>query len=163
MILSSKRLTWFHYVLLFVMGHTGTALAAGPTTVEEATANFYQALNVMFTGDGGPMKEAWSHADDITYMGPGGNYLVGWRDIEKEWDAQTARKLGGRVTPTDLHTTESGDLAVINCIESGENAVGGKSEVVKIRSSTVFRREAGIWKVIGHQTDKLGFLEGDDS
>ncbi|MFM1902678.1 MAG: hypothetical protein RLZZ440_578, partial [Planctomycetota bacterium] len=123
-------------------------------------ANFYRALNVMFTGDGEPMKDAWSHADDISYMGPGGNYLVGWKTIEKEWDEQTARKLGGRITPIDVHTIEAGDLAVINCIESGENEVNGKPQTVKIRSSTVFRKEAGVWKVVGHQTDKLPYLEG---
>lgn len=156
---SIRRLTRFLPVPLLLIGQAGTALAAGPATVAEATANLYQALNVMFEGDGRPMKEAWSRASDITYMGPGGNYLVGWEKIEKEWDEQTARRLGGRVTPMELHTIESGDLAVINCIESGENQVDGKPQVVKIRSSTVFRREAGVWKVVGHQTDKLVYLE----
>jgi ketosteroid isomerase-like protein len=151
---------WVLPVVVIAMMQAGSVVAAGPATVEEATANFYQALNVMFTGDGEPMKAAWSHADDISYMGPGGNYLVGWETIEKEWDEQTARKLGGRVTPVDVHTIEAGDLAVINCIESGENEVNGEPQTVKIRSSTVFRKEAGVWKVVGHQTDKLPYLEG---
>jgi hypothetical protein len=45
------------------------------------------------------------------------------------------------------------------CIESGENIVNGKKETVQIRSSTLFRKENGAWKVIGHQTDPLGYMD----
>ena len=126
--------------------------------VTAPTVNFYAALNAMFTGDGQPMKDAWSHAEDITYMGPDGVYLVGWKAIEPEWNAQAAKKLGGRVTPQQLHTVVGADLAAINCIESGENIVNGKKEIVRLRSSTLFRKENGAWKVIGHQTDLLGYM-----
>jgi hypothetical protein len=51
-------------------------LTAGPVVsnegdekaVREAAAQFYKALNSMFAGDLEPMKELWSHAEDITYM-----------------------------------------------------------------------------------------------
>ena len=131
---------------------------AARAEVEDATASFYAALNVLFTGNAQPMKDAWSHADDITYMGPNGLYLIGWRQIEAEWDAQGAALLGGRVTPDQLHIVVGTDLAVINCLEAGENVVDGRAETVRIRSSTVFRREAGAWKVIGHQTDLLRYM-----
>ena len=91
-----------------------------------ATENFYTALNIMFTGNGQPMKDAWSRAADATYMGPSGGYLIGWEQIEKEWDVQTAAKLGGRVVPKQLSTVVGTDLAVIACIESGENTVNGR-------------------------------------
>ncbi|MGV8841433.1 MAG: YybH family protein [Bauldia sp.] len=130
----------------------------GRQEIEQAAERFYVALNVLFMGDARPMKDAWSHADDITYMGPSGLYLVGWREIEKEWDDQAAARLGGRVTPQRLHVVAGADLAVVNCVEAGENVVDGRSETVRIRSSTVFRKEGSAWKVIGHQTDLLGFM-----
>ena len=126
--------------------------------VGDAADGFYSALNVMFTGNAQPMKDAWSHADDITYMGPNGLYLVGWQQIEQEWNAQAAAMLGGRVTPQKLRAVVGVDLAVINCVEAGENIVDGRTETVRIRSSTVFRKEEGGWKVIGHQTDQLGYM-----
>ena len=104
------------------------------------------------------MKNAWSHASDITYMGPSGEYLIGWALIEKEWDKQSAAKLGGKVVPEDVHVVVSGDVAILNCIEAGENVVNGKTERVNLRSSTIFRKEGGAWKVIGHQTDLLGYM-----
>lgn len=126
--------------------------------VEDAVRHFYDALNIAFTGDARPMKDAWSHSDDITYMGPNGLYLIGWGLIEQEWNAQAAALLGGRVTPENLHIVVGADLAVVTCVEVGENVVDGHTETVRIRSSTVFRKEAEGWKVIGHQTDLLGYM-----
>jgi ketosteroid isomerase-like protein len=126
--------------------------------VGTATENFYAALNTMFTGNGQPIKDLWSRSKDITYMGPNGLYLVGWEKIEQEWNNQAASKLGGSVTPQQIHIVVGADIAVMNCMESGENIVNGKKETVQIRSSTVFRKEIGVWKVIGHQTDPLGYM-----
>ncbi len=126
--------------------------------ISTATSDFYAALNILFLGDAQPMKNIWSHADDISYMGPDGLYLIGWEKIEPMWDAVAAMKLGGRVLPMQLHAVSGDDWALINCVETGENEVAGKAEAVGIRSSTVFRLEGGAWKVIAHQTDKLGFM-----
>ena len=122
------------------------------------TSDFYAALNILFTGDALPMKNVWSHADDISYMGPDGLYLIGWERIEAMWNDVAALKLGGRVLPKQLHTVIGGDLALITCVESGENVVDGAAEEVGIRSSTVFRKEEGAWKVIAHQTDLLRYM-----
>jgi len=130
------------------------------STVSKAIENFYLALNVLFTGDAGPIKDAWSHADDITYMGPEGAYLRGWDAIGPLWDEVAALKLGGHIRPKQLHIVSRNDMALITCIEAGENMSKGTAETVGIRSSTVFRIEDGNWKVIHHQTDKLSFLDG---
>jgi hypothetical protein len=49
-------------------------------------------------------------------------------------------------------------MALVNCVEVGENEVNGKVETVSIRSSTVFCKRNETWKVIAHQTDLLGFM-----
>jgi hypothetical protein len=38
--------------------------------IEEASDRFYSALNRMFNGDVKPMYEVWSHARNVTQMGP---------------------------------------------------------------------------------------------
>lgn len=126
--------------------------------VAAATDAWYEALNAMFEGDSGPMKEIWSHAEDVVYMGPAGDYLIGWDAVEKAWDAQTAQNLGGRVVPTSVNMIVGKDLALINCIEIGENQVDGETKTVEIRSSTTFRREQGAWKAVEHQTDLLAHV-----
>lgn len=126
--------------------------------VSTAIDNFYIALNVLFTGNSQPMIDAWSHADDVSYMGPDGLYLIGWDTINQMWNSVAALKLGGRVGPQKLNTVIGTDMALINCFEIGENEVNGKLESVSIRSSTVFCKRNGTWKVIGHQTDLLGYM-----
>ncbi|OIO68032.1 MAG: DUF4440 domain-containing protein [Zetaproteobacteria bacterium CG_4_9_14_3_um_filter_49_83] len=126
--------------------------------VAAAVSYFYEALNVLFSGDTQAMKNAWSHADDSSYMGPDGLYLLGWQKIEEMWNHVGALKLGGHVTPAALNIVVGNDMALITCIEKGENEPDGQAESVGIRSSTVFRKEADGWKVIAHQTDVLSYL-----
>lgn len=127
--------------------------------VKDAAASFYAALQAMFIGDAAPMKKVWSHADDVSYMGPDGKLKRGWPAIRGEWEAQAALKLGGEVQPLDLQVTVGQDLAVTTCWEKGQN-VGpdGKVEAVSIRATNVFRKERDGWKMIGHHTDLLPFL-----
>lgn len=127
--------------------------------VKTGVARFHEALNVLFTGDAAPMKAAWSHADDVTYMGPVGGKHVGWSKVEADWDKQASLKLGGKVVVSDLNVTAGKDLSVATYIEKGENIVDGKTQVVSIRATTTFRKENGNWKVIGHHTDTLPYLK----
>ena len=137
----------------------GLAAEDDARAVGVALVEFNDALNTLFTGDAGPMKEVWSHAEDVTYMGPSGSFQVGWTRIEPYWDKQAAAKLGGKVEPKDIHFAVSPQLSVAHYYEKGENIIDGKSQPVSIRTTTVFRKEDGRWKVIGHHTDTLAYLK----
>lgn len=128
--------------------------------VNQAAEQFYSALNAMFAGDLEPMKEVWSQADDVTYMGPGGGLRIGWAQVLVDWEAQAAMRLGGEVRSRDMRITVGRDLAVVTNYEVGEN-VGpqGERRKVEIRATNVFRNENGKWKMIGHHTDTLPFLQ----
>lgn len=133
--------------------------AADEDAVRAANAEFYAALNSLFTGDAAPTMALWSHAHDITYMGPMGGLEVGWEAIEKVWKAQAALKLGGRVEPKDIQINVGRDLAVVSDVEVGENTnARGVVAKVSIRATNVYRKEGGKWKMIGHHTDLLPYL-----
>jgi len=132
---------------------------ANESTVQEATAGFYTALNAMFTGDVEPMKEVWSHAEDVTFMGPDGSVNVGWNEVRANWEVQAKRNLGGEIRHELIMATVGQDLAVVQCREVGENVIDGKPIGVSLRATNIFRKENGAWKMIGHQTDKLPFLQ----
>jgi ketosteroid isomerase-like protein len=126
-----------------------------------ASANkFYLALNIMFTGELGPMEKIWSHRDDVSYMGPEGGFSLGWQQVLTQWEKQAAMKLGGKVQAKDMYIVAGRDLAIVSNYEIGKNAPEkGNSREVKIRATSVFRNENGTWKMIGHHSDKLPFLE----
>jgi ketosteroid isomerase-like protein len=128
--------------------------------VEQATAQFYTSLNAMFTGDAGPMLAIWSHADDVTYMGPAGEFQVGWSEVREIWEAHAALRLGGKVEPFETRYIVGKDLAFSQCYEKGSNLdAQGRTVQVSIRATNLFRKENGKWKMIGHHTDLLPFLE----
>ncbi len=56
--------------------------------IADAAARFYEALNALFEGELGPMVEVWSHANDVTYMGPDGGFQVGWKDVLANWESK---------------------------------------------------------------------------
>lgn len=128
--------------------------------IEQATAEFYSSLNALFTGEVAPMEQVWSHADDVSYMGPAGGMQIGWEEVRAIWEKQAALKLGGQIEPYDVHINVGSDLATVQCYEMGSNLdAEGRPESVSIRATNVYRKENGQWKMIGHHTDLLPSLE----
>jgi ketosteroid isomerase-like protein len=128
--------------------------------VEHASKQFYSSLNAMFMGDVAPMTEIWSHSDDVNYMGPTGGIETGWEQVRALWESQAALNLGGNVEPEAIHTIIGHDLAIVTCKEIGNNVdANGEPVLVSIRATNVFRKENGEWKMIGHHTDLLPFLQ----
>jgi ketosteroid isomerase-like protein len=129
-------------------------------TVKQAVSQFYVALNEMFRGNIEPMKKVWSHASDVTYMGPRGGIKVGWDQVLADWEAQAAMKLGGTVKAENMTIKVGKDIAVTSNYEKGSNInAEGKPQEVSIRTTNTFRKEDGKWKMIGHHTDLLPFLQ----
>ncbi len=128
--------------------------------VRAAHEQFYAALNSMFKGALEPMENVWSHAKDVTYMGPDGGWATGWDDVLANWKKQADRKLGGKVSAANTQITLGKELSVVQCYEKGQNVdASGKPLPVSIRATNVFRLEGGKWKMIGHHTDILPSLE----
>lgn len=124
-----------------------------------ANAQFYTAVNKMLSGEIAPIEAVWSHADDVSYMGPTGQFEQGWSAVEKDWARQAAMKMGGSVKPVGVHIVVGQDLAMVNDYEVGDiTNANGKVEQVKLRATNIYRKEGGQWKMIGHQTDPLPYL-----
>jgi len=143
-------------------GNVNLAHAVEPDAAGVAAAadGFYAALNAMFAGDAEPMQAVWSHADDVTYMGPAGGFQEGWAVVDEVWVKHAAMKLGGKVTPETVKMTVGRDIAITHNYEIGENYdAEGTLQQVSIRATNIFRKEDGQWKMIGHHTDLLPYLE----
>ncbi len=147
-------------IALSILCNPAHASQNGEETVRKAAAGFYSALNVLFAGNPDPMNEVWSHADDVTYMGPGGGFQIGWPQVFENWKKQAAMKLGGNVEPAEMHIAVGREIAVVQNYEKGTNInAQGKQEKVSIRATSIFRKEEGNWKMIGHHTDLLSYLK----
>ncbi len=101
------------------------------------------------------MTEVWSHADDVSYMGPYGGIQRGWKQVRENLQRQADKKPGGQVTYENMQITADRNIAVVGSQIVGETFVNGDRVPVSIRATSTFRKEEGQWKMTGHHTDML--------
>lgn len=126
----------------------------------QAVDAFYEAIHAMFSGDVEPMKAVWSHADDVTYLGPAGSIRVGWQDVLADWEAQAALQLGGKIEPSNFHYILGPQISIVVNQEQGNN-IGPDGEPISVamRATHIFRKEKGQWKMIADHVDPIPFLQ----
>ena len=127
-----------------------------PTTLTDAADAFYAAGNQMLAGDLSAFEAIWSEADDISQLGPTGAICIGRSDVMEEFAKEAAMGFEGILVADDRRFVESPDMGYLICVErtSGMNKAG-ESITVDIRATTIFRKEAGEWRVVHHYTDRF--------
>jgi uncharacterized protein (TIGR02246 family) len=130
------------------------ARADDEAAVRAAVDQWFVALNAMFAGDPEPFAELYSHADDVTYMGAEGTYRIGWEAVYDDWKEQATRSRGGKVHGVEIHVVVDGTMATATHYTKGTiETAEGKTIDQQVRETSVFRKEDGAWKMIGHQAD----------
>jgi uncharacterized protein (TIGR02246 family) len=145
------------FVFVFAPGVTQAAssdMTPDEKAVRAAVDQWFVVLNAMFAGDPEPFAELYSHADDATYMGAEGTYRIGWKAIYDDWKKQAAKSLGGKVHGEEIHVVVDGNMATATHYTKG-TVKTDEDKVVdqRVRETSVFRKEDGAWKMIGHQAD----------
>jgi len=116
------------------------------------------ALSHLVNGDPEPYLALWSHADDVTVMGGFGSYETGWDRVRQNTQFAASRFHGGQMTGVEeMAAGASGGLGYAVWIERGEVRVEGRDEPgpLAVRVTHVFRREAGVWKIIHRHGDPI--------
>ena len=122
--------------------------------ITKANTQFYNALNILFTGNSDAILNAWSHSADISQLGPWGEIKVGWDSIKAEFIKVGSMKIGGNIESKNLIVGVGSDMAYTVCDEVGENKDStGQSFFVSHRATNIFRLEQGEWKLVHHHTD----------
>jgi uncharacterized protein (TIGR02246 family) len=117
---------------------------------------YHEALRAIISGDPSGYKALYSQAEDVTLANPFGGVARGRAEIEQRLDRAAANFRDGEVvgfeTITRLVTPE---LAYLLEVERSKAKVGGSDELTRtdIRVTTLFRPEAGAWKVVHRHAD----------
>lgn len=128
--------------------------------VRQAVEQWFVVLNAMLNGDPKPFADLYSHADDITYMGAEGTYRVGWAATYADWTAQAEKSTGGKAEGADIHVAIKGDMATAAHYTKGAvKQPNGEIAQTFLRETSVFRKEGGQWRMIGHHADAIPFWE----
>jgi ketosteroid isomerase-like protein len=121
--------------------------------VKQASDEFYAALNAVLSGDVGPMENVWSHGPEVMIMHPLGGRQLGWAEARESWEQVAGAISDGEVTPTGLRVSVLGDTAFTICVERGQAKIGEQTVEINIRSTAVYRRENGQWKMVLRHAD----------
>ena len=127
-----------------------------PTTPTDAADAFYAAANLMLAGDLSGFEAIWSEADDISQLGPTGAICIGRAAVMEQFAKEAAMGFEGTVRADDRRFVESPEMGLMVCVvrTSGMTKAGG-SITVDICATTIFRKEAGHWRVVHHHTDRF--------
>ena len=127
-----------------------------PATLTDAADAFYAAGNQMLAGDLSGFEAIWSEADDISHLGPTGVICFGRSAVMDEFAKEAAMGFEGTLRADDRQFVESPDMGYLICVERTNGMTkAGESITVDIRATTIFRKEAGQWRVVHHHTDRF--------
>jgi len=126
--------------------------------VDEVIERSHQGCTVFVTGDPEPLKDAFSHRDDVTLANPWGPPVRGWKQAAETMDRAATNWHDGIAEGFDLVTKhESPDLAYTVEIERYRAKLGDSDEIVKValRVTQVYRPEDGVWKIMHRHADHI--------
>lgn len=128
-------------------------------TLESAIKASHKALAAIIKGDQSEYLALFSAAEDVTLGNPFGPFGRGRKNVEERLAIAASKYRDGRNAHVELiEKYVSETLACIAEVESGESKVAGSGEMTKlsIRVTSVFRLEAGNWKLVHRHADPLG-------
>jgi ketosteroid isomerase-like protein len=128
------------------------------TESEEFLASMLPRLTAADTalhdGDVGPRKALWSTRDPVTLFGAAAT-ITGWPEIDVafDWLASTFSDCASFKIEV-VAAGASGDLAYLVAFERTTASIGGAPPApYSLRVTTIFRREAGEWKIVHRHAD----------
>jgi ketosteroid isomerase-like protein len=122
--------------------------------IQQASEQFYAALNHAINGDSGSMMEVWSHGSDVATMHPLGGRETGWEEVRASWEQVAQGFSDGQVSIEGLVVVPlSDDVAYTLGTERGQASLGEETVSIDWRVTNIYRREEGEWNVVLHHTD----------
>jgi ketosteroid isomerase-like protein len=123
---------------------------------DEAVKRHHVALVEFLGGNTEPFKTLYSRSDDATLANPFGGVARGWAEIPARLDRAASYYEDGELLGIDTITADhTGDLGYTLEIERLRARVGGRTTVdeVSLRTTSVFRREGSIWRLVHRHAD----------
>jgi ketosteroid isomerase-like protein len=129
---------------------------------KEVVADSDTANLKLLQGDAKPLKELYSHDEDITVLGGFGGTERGWNEVGPRLDWAASQFAGGEYERQTLSMVEGTDLAYTVSIELNRVREAGKSEPAQLdlRVTQIYRREGNRWRLVHRHADPLVRKQG---
>ena len=131
---------------------------AGVDDLDEVIEQYNLALGEFVKGNPEPVKQMFSHQEDVTLANPLGPPVRGWEQVAETIDRAASNFRDGEFTGFEnVVKYVTPDLAYIVEIERTKAKVGGREDVAPsaLRVTMIFRPEEGTWKVVHRHADPI--------
>ena len=126
--------------------------------VDELIERYQLGLDDFMKGDPGPVKELFSHREDVTLANPLGPPAHGWDEVGATIERAASQFRDGRLVGVEIvekHATP--EFAYTLWLEHAEGKAGGREDIasVTLRVTMIYRPEEGTWKVVHRHADPI--------
>jgi ketosteroid isomerase-like protein len=126
--------------------------------VDELIGRFQQGLDEFMKGNPEPVKELFSHKEDVTLANPLGPPVRGWERVGAAIERAASQFRDGRFVGAEIVEKHvSTDFAYTLWLEHEEGKVGEREEIAPstLRVTMIYRPEEGGWKVVHRHADPI--------
>ena len=126
--------------------------------VDELIERYYRAQGEFLRGNPEPVKDLFSHTEDVTLANPYGPPVRGWDEVAKTIEhAASLRSDGTFLGWRILAKCVTAELAYVVQIERAEAKIGAREDIapLAVRATMIFRPEDGEWKVVHRHADPI--------
>ena len=131
---------------------------AAVNDVDELIEQYYRAQGEFLKGNPEPVKDLFSHREDVTLANPYGPPVRGWEQVANAVEhAASLRRDGKFVEWQIVAKYVTAELAYVVQIERAEAKIGAREDItpLAVRSTMIFRPEEGEWKIVHRHADPI--------
>ena len=126
--------------------------------VDQLIDQYQQALDEFMKGNPEPVKELFSHREDVTLANPLGPPAHGWEQVGATIEHAASQFRDGRLVGVEIvekHVTPGFAYSV--WLEHAEGKVGAREDIAPstLRVTMIYRPEDGTWKVVHRHADPI--------
>src|ERR671916_180445 len=126
--------------------------------VDKLIEQYQLALDEFMKGNPEPVQKLFSHREDASLANPYGPPVRGWDEVAKTTEHAASLRRDGEFLGYEIVSKyATSELAYVVQIERAKAKIGASDEIAPyaVRSTMIFRREEGEWKVVHRHADPI--------
>ena len=126
--------------------------------LDQVIERSHLALGEIVNGNPEPLKEMYSHRQDVSLANPFGPPVRGWDEAARTMERAASNYRDGEIVGFEnVAKYVTSALAYIVEVERYQARVGGGEDItpVALRVTSIFRPEDGTWKIVHRHADPI--------
>src|SRR5215210_3561188 len=116
--------------------------------VDQLIERYQRGLDEFVKGNPEPVKQLFSHREDVTLANPQGPAVRGWEQVAAAMERAASQRRDGEATSFEIVAKYvTPDLAYLVEVVRFKAKVGGREDITPfaLRATIIFRPEDGVW------------------